>query len=151
MGGPRREARSAAALRGGEKLPVSSLASVSLIGTLVACARILCAATADGRALPSARGDRRATPHPASARLTAFAKPAQPSPARGEGNLFGVRSTPASRVLSRAILLALLGALALAPAGCGRKGAPVLPPPKTDGFQHDYPKSTDPQTGVFSS
>ncbi len=52
--------------------------------------------------------------------------------------------------MSRAMLLMLLGALALAPAACGRKGAPVLPPPQTDEFPHQYPKSTDPQTGVFN-
>jgi len=101
-------------------------------------------------ALASARADRRATPHPAPARLTAFAKPAQPSPAGGEGVSLGVRSSRVSRILSRAILLALLGALALAPAACGRKGAPILPPPQTDEFPHKYPKSTDPQTGVFN-
>jgi hypothetical protein len=50
----------------------------------------------------------------------------------------------------RVMLAALLGALALAPAACGRKGAPILPPPQTDEFPHKYPKSTDPQTGVFN-
>ena len=50
----------------------------------------------------------------------------------------------------RLMLVALLGALALAPAACGRKGAPVLPPPQTDEFPHQYPKSTDSQTGVFN-
>jgi predicted small lipoprotein YifL len=54
-------------------------------------------------------------------------------------------------VVSRAIILALLAALALAPAACGRKGTPVLPPGKTDQFPSKYPKTTDPQTGVFSS
>ena len=53
--------------------------------------------------------------------------------------------------VSRAILLLLLGTLALAPAACGRKGEPVLPPGQTDQFPSKYPKSTDPQTGVFSS
>jgi predicted small lipoprotein YifL len=55
-----------------------------------------------------------------------------------------------SRLLSRAIMLALLGTLALAPAACGKKGAPILPPPQTDEFPHNYPKNTDPQTGVFN-
>jgi hypothetical protein len=31
------------------------------------------------------RACRRATPHPATAKLTSFAKPSHPSPARGEG------------------------------------------------------------------
>ena len=48
-------------------------------------------------------------------------------------------------------MIAMLAALALAPAGCGRKGDPVLPPGKTDQFPSKYPKSTDPQTGVFSN
>ncbi|HET6158996.1 MAG TPA: hypothetical protein VFE34_11665 [Dongiaceae bacterium] len=50
----------------------------------------------------------------------------------------------------RVTLAALLGALALAPAACGKKGAPVLPPPQTDQFPQQYPKNTDPQTGVFN-
>ena len=52
---------------------------------------------------------------------------------------------------SRAILLTLLALIALAPAACGRKGSPVLPPGKTDKFPSEYPRSTDPQTGVFSN
>ena len=47
-------------------------------------------------------------------------------------------------------MIALLAALALAPAGCGRKGDPVLPPGKTDTFPNQYPKTTDPQTGIFN-
>jgi predicted small lipoprotein YifL len=54
-------------------------------------------------------------------------------------------------LFTRVMLAALLGALALAPAACGRKGEPVLPPGQTDQFPSKYPKSTDPQTGVFSS
>ena len=53
-------------------------------------------------------------------------------------------------LIVRLMLAALLGTLTLAPAACGRKGAPVLPPPQTDEFPHQYPKSTDPQTGVFN-
>jgi predicted small lipoprotein YifL len=49
------------------------------------------------------------------------------------------------------MLLLLLATVALAPAACGRKGAPVLPPGKTDQFPSKYPKSTDPQTGVFTN
>lgn len=52
--------------------------------------------------------------------------------------------------VGRAALLALLALLALAPAACGKKGSPVLPPPQTDQFPQQYPKSTDPQTGVFN-
>ena len=53
-------------------------------------------------------------------------------------------------LFTRLMLAALLGALALAPAACGRKGEPVLPPGQTDQFPSKYPKSTDPQTGVFN-
>jgi predicted small lipoprotein YifL len=55
------------------------------------------------------------------------------------------------RVFTRLMLALLLGAIALTPAACGRKGAPVLPPGQTDQFPSKYPKSTDPQTGVFSN
>jgi predicted small lipoprotein YifL len=48
------------------------------------------------------------------------------------------------------MMAALLGALALAPAACGKKGAPILPPPQTDEFPQKHPKNTNPQTGVFS-
>ena len=54
-------------------------------------------------------------------------------------------------LFTRLMLAGLLGALALAPAACGRKGEPVLPPGQTDQFPSTYPKSTDPQTGVFSN
>ena len=54
------------------------------------------------------------------------------------------------RMVTRLMLVMLLGAVALAPAACGRKGAPVLPPGKTDQFPSQYPKTTDPQTGVFN-
>jgi predicted small lipoprotein YifL len=50
----------------------------------------------------------------------------------------------------RAGLLALLALTALAPAACGKKGDPVLPPPQTDTYPNQYPKTTDPQTGVFN-
>jgi predicted small lipoprotein YifL len=53
-------------------------------------------------------------------------------------------------MVSRSILLVMLATLALAPAACGRKGSPVLPPGQTDQFPSKYPKSTDPQTGVFN-
>ena len=53
-------------------------------------------------------------------------------------------------ILVRVTMAVLLGALALAPAACGKKGAPILPPPQTDNFPHKYPKDTDPQTGVFN-
>lgn len=54
-------------------------------------------------------------------------------------------------VFARAMLLLMLATLALVPTACGRKGTPVLPPGETDQFPSKYPKSTDPQTGVFSS
>ena len=50
----------------------------------------------------------------------------------------------------RVMMAALLAALALAPAGCGKKGSPVLPPPQQDQFPRQYPQSTDPQQGVFN-
>jgi predicted small lipoprotein YifL len=53
-------------------------------------------------------------------------------------------------VFVRTILLLLLATLALAPAACGKKGAPVLPEGKTDQFPHRYPQSTEPQQGVFN-
>ncbi|WP_162917670.1 hypothetical protein [Dongia deserti] len=53
-------------------------------------------------------------------------------------------------IFGRLMLAALLGALALMPAACGKKGAPVLPPGKTDEFPHQYPRSTEPQQGVFN-
>jgi predicted small lipoprotein YifL len=43
-----------------------------------------------------------------------------------------------------------LALLALAPAACGKKGPPQLPPPQTDEFPQDYPKSTEPQQGIFN-
>ncbi len=52
---------------------------------------------------------------------------------------------------TRVMLALLLAVLALAPAACGRKGAPVLPPGQSDQFPSKYPKTTDPQTGVFSN
>jgi predicted small lipoprotein YifL len=61
-----------------------------------------------------------------------------------------MRSRLGSRIALRLTMAALLAALALAPAACGKKGAPILPPPKTDEFPHQYPKNTDPQTGVFN-
>ena len=47
-------------------------------------------------------------------------------------------------------MITLIAALALTSAGCGRKGDPVLPPGQTDTFPNQYPKTTDPQTGVFN-
>ena len=54
-------------------------------------------------------------------------------------------------LFARLLLAALLGAIALTPAACGRKGSPVLPEGQTDQFPSRYPKSTDPQSGVFSN
>jgi predicted small lipoprotein YifL len=47
-------------------------------------------------------------------------------------------------------LLALLALAALAPAGCGKKGPPQLPPGQTDTFPNQYPRSTEPQQGIFN-
>lgn len=47
-------------------------------------------------------------------------------------------------------MLPFLALLALVPAACGKKGSPVLPPGQTDEFPEQYPKSTDPQQGVFN-
>ena len=41
--------------------------------------------------------------------------------------------------LGRVGLLALLVLTALAPAACGKKGDPVLPPPQTDTYPNQYP------------
>ena len=51
---------------------------------------------------------------------------------------------------ARVGLLGFLALLALAPAACGKKGPPQLPPPQTDTFPNQYPKSTDPQQGIFN-
>jgi predicted small lipoprotein YifL len=66
-------------------------------------------------------------------------------PQTGAGLRRGKRSV--AWRLSWALLLATL---ALAPAACGKKGAPVLPEGKTDEFPHRYPQSTEPQQGVFN-
>jgi predicted small lipoprotein YifL len=47
-------------------------------------------------------------------------------------------------------MLALLALVAVAPAACGRKGSPQLPPGQTDDFPQQYPKTTDPQQGIFN-
>lgn len=52
--------------------------------------------------------------------------------------------------LGRWTMFALLALLALAPAACGKKGPPQLPPGQTDQFPEQYPKSTDPQQGIFN-
>ena len=52
--------------------------------------------------------------------------------------------------LGRVGLLAVLALTALAPSACGKKGDPVLPPPQTDTYPNQYPKSTDPQQGIFN-
>ncbi|HVT50167.1 MAG TPA: lipoprotein [Dongiaceae bacterium] len=52
--------------------------------------------------------------------------------------------------IHRVIAALLLSAL-VAVAACGKKGDPVLPNGQKDDFPHQYPQSTDPQTGVFSN
>jgi hypothetical protein len=53
----------------------------------------------------------------------------------------------------RALLggVAAMLAAAVAVAACGKKGDPMLPNGQKDDFPHDYPRSTDPQTGIFSN
>ena len=54
--------------------------------------------------------------------------------------------------MNRHTIVSLLLAFAVATAlvACGKKGDPVLPDQKKDDFPASYPKSSDPQTGVFS-
>src|SRR5687767_11320579 len=80
MGGARREARSAVAL--------AFTDDRSVVQTASSCGVVLRLNRSPCGALASARTCRCATPHPASAKLTAFAKPQHPSPARGEGDPF---------------------------------------------------------------
>jgi predicted small lipoprotein YifL len=49
-------------------------------------------------------------------------------------------------------VLMIAGALALAMtvSACGRKGDPYLPKDQQNTFPDQYPKSTNPQGGVFS-
>jgi predicted small lipoprotein YifL len=49
------------------------------------------------------------------------------------------------------LMAALIFAALIAVAACGKKGDPVLPDGKKDDFPQSYPRSTDPQTGVFSN
>jgi predicted small lipoprotein YifL len=56
-----------------------------------------------------------------------------------------------AKVFSRCILLPVLAVIAAASlAGCGKNGEPVLPDKRQDGFPAQYPKSTEPQSGVFN-
>lgn len=47
-------------------------------------------------------------------------------------------------------LLAAALALAVAGSACGRKGDPVLPKDQSNTFPDQYPKTSKPQSGVFS-
>ena len=102
-----------------------------------------CGADEDTNLLPQTGGGSRRGKPRLAARKSLLASPTPTLPRVGGG---GARS-----VIARAVLLLLLATLALAPAACGRKGEPVLPPGQTDQFPSKYPKSTDPQTGVFSN
>ncbi len=48
-------------------------------------------------------------------------------------------------------MAAVLVTAVVAVAACGKKGDPVLPDGQKDSFPHQYPQSTEPQTGVFSN
>lgn len=54
--------------------------------------------------------------------------------------------------MNRHTVVSLLLAFAVATAlvACGKKGDPTLPSGQKDSYPSSYPKSTDPQTGVFS-
>jgi predicted small lipoprotein YifL len=54
--------------------------------------------------------------------------------------------------MNRRTVVSLLLAFAVATAlvACGKKGDPTLPNGQKDNYPSTYPKSTDPQTGVFS-
>jgi len=63
-----------------------------------------------------------------------------------------VRDTGArfGHVLNMLFAVALMLAVATTLVACGKKGDPTLPGGKKDDFPASYPKSSDPQTGVFS-
>ena len=52
--------------------------------------------------------------------------------------------------MSRFIAVVLACLVATSLVGCGKKGDPMLPDGKKDGYPSSYPQSSDPQTGVFS-
>jgi predicted small lipoprotein YifL len=54
------------------------------------------------------------------------------------------------RPVSTSIMLAVAISLALSVAACGRKGDPYLPKGQQNTFPDQYPKSTQPQGGIFS-
>ncbi|TDQ83913.1 putative small lipoprotein YifL [Dongia mobilis] len=54
------------------------------------------------------------------------------------------------RSIAASILLAAAVSLALSVAACGRKGDPYLPKDQQNTFPDQYPKSTQPQGGIFS-
>lgn len=47
--------------------------------------------------------------------------------------------------------MAALMIAAVALAACGKKGDPVLPNGQIDNYPDSYPRSAEPQTGVFSN
>jgi predicted small lipoprotein YifL len=49
-------------------------------------------------------------------------------------------------VFSLLLVLAVVATLG----SCGKKGDPTLPKGQKDSYPSNYPKSDDPQTGVFS-
>lgn len=54
------------------------------------------------------------------------------------------------RSIASSIMLAVAVSLALSVAACGRKGDPYLPKGQQNTYPDQYPKSTQPQSGVFS-
>src|SRR5688572_23721155 len=78
-------------------------------------------------------------PHPAPAKLTSFAKPTQPSPARGEGGTDEVMTMEnvASGSMPVDDVPAFVGQLAHQPIWLQRVGEPRLGPAVGDAAAHD--------------
>ncbi|MBL8708060.1 MAG: lipoprotein [Rhodospirillaceae bacterium] len=55
-----------------------------------------------------------------------------------------------SKSKQAAVILTAMLALAVTVTACGRKGDPYLPKDQQNTYPDQYPKSTQPQGGVFS-